>query len=151
MNRQSSKKVQDVTEFELKENYASLVNGLDTYETKLPDEVMEDILNECGLDTSDKNVFKLIGAATDMFVSEINESILTLNPVPKKASEILEDKEKEDKQKSKLQKDKYASTKTFTLRHLLEELEERGIRVNKPQYSANSTLMNDLVKQMQEQ
>jgi len=154
MNRQASKKVQDVVEFELKENYASLVNSLDAYQSRIPDEALTDILKEIGLDTSDKNVIKLIGAATDLFISEINESVLTLNPVPKRSHDILEDKDKEEKdkaaQKSKLLKDKHASNKTFTLRHLLEELEERGIKLNKPPYSANSVLMNEITKSAQE-
>ena len=81
-------------------------------------------MKEAGLDTSDKNVIKLISAATDLFISEINESILTLNPVPKKAHEIPEEKDEKDKaQKSKLLKDKHTNSKSFTLRHLLDELE----------------------------
>ena len=78
------------------------------------------------MNLSRTNSAKLIGAAADMFISEINESILTLNPHSKKKDAQKDDEEeKQDEKPTKLTakqakagKDKNIITKVFTVNHL---------------------------------
>jgi len=81
-----------------------------------------------------------MGAAADYFISEINESILSLNPLPKTkenaAPQPEEEKEKEkaggDKtlmKSARASKDKNIMTKTFTCNSLIGVLNVQEIIV----------------------